>query len=218
MATDLSVTTPLKVDRQTTTPFLLKLFYRNGGFHRLEDFRPSTLPSSHVEIYTWKDCTLHELGTLLSLALPDSVPPRSRCTFRLIFADTRSGRYISKDLGSVLLSGVDDVDGKKTLDEVRFVTGDWVDVAVYPEGGRGFSGRGGRENGMGGSGGQGFRVRGLAAERGRGGFGGGLGATSVPSGEWRRGERVEEGAGGAGGARREAGGGYGGRRGRGGRW
>lgn len=113
----------------------------------------------------------------------------------------------------MLLSSVDDVDGKKTLDEVRFVTGDWIDVAVCPEGGRGFSGRGGRENG------QGFRVRGLAAERGRGGFGGGLGATSVPSGEWRRGERVEEGAGGGGGGgRREVGGGYGGRRGRGGRW
>jgi hypothetical protein len=23
-----------KIDRQTTTPFYLKLFYRNGGFHR----------------------------------------------------------------------------------------------------------------------------------------------------------------------------------------
>ena len=99
------------------------------------------------------------------------------------------------------------------------MTGDWVDVAVYPEGGRGFAGRGGRENGMGGGGGQGFRVRGLAAERGRGAFGGGLGVTSVPSGEWRRGERVEEGTGGVGsGGRREPSGGYGGRRGRGGRW
>lgn len=171
------------------------------------------MPSSHVEIYTWKDCTLHELGTLLSLALPEHVPARSRCSFRLIFADTRSGRYVCKDLGSVLLSGGDDPEGKKTLDEIRFVTGDWVDVAVYPEGGRGFAGRGGRENGMGAPGGQGIRMRGLA-ERGRGG---GFGGT-VPSGEWRRGEKVEEGV--AGGGRREppGGGGYGGRRGRGGRW
>jgi len=212
---------PLKVDRQTTTPFLLKLFYRNGGFHRLEDFRPPNLPSTHVEIYTWKDCTLHELGTLLSQALPELVPARSRCGFRLIYADTRAGRYISKDLGACLLSGIDtDTEsttiGKKTLDEVRFVTGDWVDVAVYPEGyggSRGISGvgRGNRENGLVG---QGFRMRGLASERGRGsGFGGG----GVPSGEWRRGERVDEATGAVSGGRRDmTGGGYG-RRGR-GRW
>jgi hypothetical protein len=25
---------PSKIDRQTTTPFYLKLFYRNGAFHR----------------------------------------------------------------------------------------------------------------------------------------------------------------------------------------
>ena len=104
------------------------------------------------------------------------------------------------------------------MDEVRFVTGDLVDVAVYPEGyggGRGVGGmgRGGRENGLGA---QGFRLRGLASERGRGG---GFGGSGVPSGEWRRGERVDESAGvGGGGGRRDMimGGGYG-RRGGGGR-
>lgn len=30
---------PLKVDRQHTTPFLLKLFYRQGGFHRCVPLR-----------------------------------------------------------------------------------------------------------------------------------------------------------------------------------
>jgi len=116
-----------------------------------------------------------------------------------------------------------DAVAKKTLSEVQFVVGDWVDVAVYPEGhggvssARGFGGgRGGvlggpRENGFGG-----FKVRGGA----RGGFADRVGGGGVPSGEWRRGERVEDsferdrgigrGAGGSFGARR--GGGGGGRR------
>ena len=164
---------------------------------------------------------MHELGTLLSQALPDHVPPGSRCGFRLIYADARAGRYIPKDLGACLLSGTDTHSesaaiGRKTLDEVRFVTGDLVDVAVYPEGyggGRGVGGmgRGGRENGLGA---QGFRLRGLATERGRGG---GFGGSGVPSGEWRRGERVDETAGAPTGARKDMMvGGYG-RRGR-GRW
>ena len=151
-----------------------------------------------------------------------------------MYSDTKALRFVSKDLGAVLITGAggedgDVMTGKKTLDDIRFVTGDWIDVAVYPEGygGLGVGGAGGapgargfgagrvgpgRENGMGG-----YRMRGLASERsGRGGgFGGGLGG-SVPSGEWRRGERVEEVSSGG---RRDAPGGGGGysRRGR-GRW
>lgn len=197
---------PIKVDRTRTTPFLLNLYYRQGGFHRLDDFRSHSQPREHIQIYTWRDCTLHELSILLSDALPAICPPRSRCGFRLIYADTRYGnaRYTSKDLGAVVPSGDVTLDqvAKKTLNEVSFVVGDWIDVAVYPEGhggvstGRaGFVGRGPataaaaaaaqaqRENGFGA--GSGFKVRGAA----RGGFDNRGG---VPAGEWRRGEKVED--------------------------
>ncbi|TGZ79843.1 hypothetical protein EX30DRAFT_396675 [Ascodesmis nigricans] len=188
-------TPPLKVDRQRTTPFLLKLFYRQGGYHRLDDFRSDRQPREHIQIYTWRDCTLHELAMLLSDALPAVCPPRSRCGFRLIFADTRYGnvRITSKDLGAVVAGEVaveDDVGAKKTLGEAQFVVGDWIDVAVYPEGHGGVSaprgfgaGRGApmRENGMGG-----YKIRGP----GRGGFGDRLGG--VPPGEWRRGENLDD--------------------------
>lgn len=98
----------------------------------------------------------------------------------------------------------------KTLQDARFVIGDYVSCAVMlpmdnggvappPSGparggfgGRGgmeFGGRGGgmgpRENGFGG----GFRGRGGP----RGGAGGNFGQGFVPAGEWRRGERVPEG-------------------------
>ncbi|KAF8539605.1 Sin3 associated polypeptide p18-domain-containing protein [Trichophaea hybrida] len=190
---------PNKIDRTTITPFLLNLYYRQGGFHRLDDFRAHQQPRDHIQIYTWRDCTLHELSILLSDALPLVCPPRSRCGFRLIYADTRYGntRYTSKDLGAVVPAGDPSLDqvAKKTLNEVQFVVGDWIDVAIYPEGhggvssARGFvGGRGGvlggpRENGFGG-----FKVRGGA--RG-GGFADRVGA-GVPSGEWRRGEKVED--------------------------
>ncbi|KAI5805611.1 Sin3 associated polypeptide p18-domain-containing protein [Peziza echinospora] len=221
----------LKINRQITTPFLLKLFYRTNGFHRLEEFRSTHQPNTFVEIYTWKDCTLAELSLLLSQALPDVVSPRAKCGFRLIFADTRSGRFVSKDLGAVAVAaaaaaaaaaaegGVEEEVGKRSLDEARFVTGDWVDVAVWPEGSAGGRVGGGGAGGGGGSG---------------GGGGGGMGAP-VPSGEWRRGEKPDDagssnpgGGGGGGGGRRDpssqsgggggGGGGGGHRRGRGGRW
>ncbi|KAI4161245.1 MAG: hypothetical protein LQ342_005037 [Letrouitia transgressa] len=95
---------------------------------------------------------------------------------------------------------------EKTLADARFVVGDFVDVCVVetgPDGGVGRAvrggGVGGGVSGRGGGGGvggeyysrgreNGFRGRG----GGRGGFGGGYGGSreGVPSGEWRRGERV----------------------------
>lgn len=119
-------------------------------------------------------------------------------------------------------------DADKTLQDARFVIGDYVSCAVFPPlgdgsvvpapggsgrlgslsggGGRGMNdfggGRGGvlggpRENGFGG-----FRVRGSARGVGPdGGFVGGGGA-NLPSGEWRRGERVPDGPGGGGGGPR----------------
>ncbi|MCJ1402367.1 hypothetical protein MMC11_005587 [Xylographa trunciseda] len=250
-----------KVDRQTTTPFHLKLFYRTGGFHRLEEFptSPASPLPSHLQIYTWPTCTLRELSHLLTSALPTLLPDPSigtRLSYRLIFPDTREisrqgpGRYLSKELGSVVVGGdgpgiiPEEVDGtgdgggtdgaatgagavareglmagklagdpEKTLQEARFVIGDYVDCAILAPladgsvnpgvgpaagvAGRG-SGYGGargsmmggpRENGFGG-----FRGGGRGAPRG--GFGAGrLGDGGVPTGEWRRGERVPEGSG-----------------------
>lgn len=166
-------------------------------------------PRDYVTIYTWRDCTLTELSLLLSAALPSVCPPRSRCGFRLIFADTRYGaaRYTSKDLGAVVPSGdaaLDNV-GKKSLSEVTFVVGDWIDVAVYPEGHGGVGAPGGGGSGGGGGGGAGRGggfgggrggVLGGPRENGFGGFrvrGGARGqGVGVPQGEWRRGERVED--------------------------
>ncbi|KAI9880238.1 MAG: hypothetical protein M1830_004582 [Pleopsidium flavum] len=255
-----------KVDRQTTTPFHLKLFYRTGAFHRLEEFPSSSAGSlpPHLQIYTWPSCTLRELSHLLTSALPNLLPDPvigTRLSYRLIFPDTRDGgrpgpgRYLNKELGSVVVGGggpgilpteeeanvvttgpmAGELGGEpdKTLQDARFVIGDYVSCAIFPPlangsvapapapgiggrpgggGGRGINdfggGRGGvlggpRENGFGG-----FRVRGSA--RGAGAFGsnGILGDGGLPSGEWRRGERVPDGPGGGRGYGRGRGRGY----------
>lgn len=217
------------IDRQKTVPFLLNFCYRSSAFHSLTDF-PIPTPSNpkpplpaHVEIYTWMNCTLRELSQLLTTALPSIVPDPAigtRLAFRLVYPDMSSGRgaggrldgegrgrYISREVGSVIISAPGshengDSDGRdgfelggedaeKTLEDARFVIGDFVDVAVFPplsdgsvvSRGSALGGfRGGRENGY-------------SSRGGRGGFGGGRGRgfdPPMPAGEWRRGERLPE--------------------------
>ncbi|KAH0162706.1 hypothetical protein KCU67_g5835, partial [Aureobasidium melanogenum] len=152
-----------KIDRQTTTPFLLRLYYRSNGFHSPNEFStvppPSWLQQSSLQIYTWPSCTLAELTTLLTSALPNLLPSPSvgtRIGYRLVFPDTRSvppsggsdapGRWLSKELGSVILGqgneydqendpaglGRMDGDAQKTLADARFVIGDYISCAIFP--------------------------------------------------------------------------------------
>jgi histone deacetylase complex subunit SAP18 len=106
-----------KIDRQSTTPFLLRLFYKTGSFHTVDDFHPGnhSLPP-HVQIYTWKSCTLQEISTLLISALPSLLPEQSigsRLCFKLFYPDQnersrgRDGysRYLSRDIGNVIVGG-----------------------------------------------------------------------------------------------------------------
>ena len=113
-----------------------------------------------------------------------------------------------------LMVGKLEGDPEKTLQEARFVIGDYVDCAILAPladgsvnpgvgpaagvvgrgngygGGRGTMMGGPRENGFGA-----FRGGGRGGPRG-GGFGAGrLGDGGLPTGEWRRGERVPEGSG-----------------------
>ncbi|KAL9084635.1 MAG: hypothetical protein Q9159_005116 [Coniocarpon cinnabarinum] len=220
-----------KIDRQSTTPFLLKLFYRSNDFHKIDEFTPTRQPSSYLQIYTWPNCSLRELSTLLTSTLPQSFESTAaghRIAFRLVYPDMRSaprtpdapGRYAAKEMGSVIVGssigsrsgalngdfiGVQDDDSEQTLQDFKFVVGDWVSCAILPPLSNGevappppsiAVGRGGyggppprrfgdvrppRENGYYGRGGRGGGYRGPGPDDG------------VPTGEWRRGERVPEG-------------------------
>ncbi|KAF3481045.1 uncharacterized protein GIQ15_03804 [Arthroderma uncinatum] len=248
----------LQVNRQKTTPFHLKLFYRQNSFHSLSDFPvPSATPTDntassasaplppHLQIYTWQSCSLRELAHLLTSALPTLLPDPAvgtRLSFRLVYPDTRSqagsrpgdggdgrGKYVSKDIGSVIVGFMKGGDGKdgdadkagegislegdeadKVLHDARFVIGDYIDCAIlppladgsvapaissrgplHPTMGRGMRAFGGgpfsRDGGF-------SRPRhGPGAPSGRNGGGvAGSNLANVPSGEWRRGERLPD--------------------------
>ncbi|KAF2728615.1 hypothetical protein EJ04DRAFT_516486 [Polyplosphaeria fusca] len=156
--------TPAKIDRQTTTPFLLHLFYKTNSFHRLDEFSPNARLPPHLQIYTWPSCSLSELTHLLLTALPSLLAPPyagTRLAFRMVFADLQSRpglppRYISRELGSVVIGASSDpdvdmngtdagdaegvkqalknLDGEpdRTFADAKFVIGDYVCCAILP--------------------------------------------------------------------------------------
>ncbi|KAF7195724.1 hypothetical protein HII31_03042 [Pseudocercospora fuligena] len=121
------------IDRSTTAPFLLRLFWRQSRPHDPWEFSvappadttgipdyssllPSQIRSQSVQIYTWPNCTLGELTSLFTSVLPANVMPSpatgTRLVFKLIFPDTRAtlveggrGKWIDKPLGSVVIGG-----------------------------------------------------------------------------------------------------------------
>ncbi|KAG8919208.1 hypothetical protein FRC02_001822 [Tulasnella sp. 418] len=157
---DSQLGTRKEVDRQKTSPFLLRTFVKVNGFHRIGLFEDNELPiADEHQIYTWRDATLKELVTYLRSLPPSTLTltlrhPAAKYSFRLVFADATSrGRIASKELGTVhakdvinpslLSQDLDDTpqqsmdldtskaDGDRTLEELRVVPGDWLTVAVY---------------------------------------------------------------------------------------
>ncbi|OCH94482.1 hypothetical protein OBBRIDRAFT_722567 [Obba rivulosa] len=143
------------VDREKTAPFLIRTFIKIGSFHRITQFEDSPLPiADEQQIYTWKDATLREVLTTLRAtapATPEYRHPLARYSFRALYADSAArGRVAQKDLGIVysrdilgepgtlsspaprLLSDDDAPPpaDERTLDELRFVPGDYLCVAV----------------------------------------------------------------------------------------
>lgn len=121
------------IDRSTTAPFLLRLFWRESRPHDPWEFSvappadttgipdyssllPSQIRQQSVQIYTWPNCTLGELTSLFTSVLPANVMPTpatgTRLVYKLIFPDTRAtlveggrGKWIDKPLGSVVIGG-----------------------------------------------------------------------------------------------------------------
>ena len=122
-----------KVDRESTPPFLLRLFWRsNRQFDPYEfsvappadatasmeyfEILPSNIQQYSLELYQWSDCTLGQLTSTMMSELPADagLDVGSRLVFKLIFPDTRAqmgeggrGKWIDKPLGSVVVGGRD---------------------------------------------------------------------------------------------------------------
>ncbi|KAI1791101.1 histone deacetylase complex protein [Ganoderma leucocontextum] len=212
------------VDREKTSPFLIRTFVKIGNYHRLAQFEDGPLPlSDEQQVYTWRDATLREVLTTLRSAAPASTEyrhPLARFSFRAVFADAAArGRYSQKDLGTVysrdilgepgsldspaprLLDNTETqaatgAEQDRTLDELRFVPGDYLCVMVtLPKGATVPSGPGGeltiKGSAVGGPA-NGWKGAGApAGGRGDGGWGGSVAVNPGPGsgrgagGHWR---------------------------------
>ncbi|KAG6040000.1 hypothetical protein E4U41_001722 [Claviceps citrina] len=150
-----------KGDTDPVAPFLVRLFYRTGGFCRPDEFAARSLPP-HISVYTWPSCTLSELALELAASKASALPYPAigtRLAFQLVCPDLRSvsaisnapPRYAVKDLGSIVIgqnttgtarsefretgSSMRDEpasDDNKSLSDARFVVGDYVSCAILP--------------------------------------------------------------------------------------
>ncbi|TDZ68294.1 Histone deacetylase complex subunit SAP18 [Colletotrichum trifolii] len=106
-------------DREEPSPFLVRVFCKNGSFHRPDEFSARKLPT-YLPLYTFPSCTLTELAHLVVAEDPTMFSNPSvgtRVAFRLVYPDIRNPppaahhapppppRFMVKDLGSVVLGG-----------------------------------------------------------------------------------------------------------------
>ncbi|ORX88106.1 Sin3 associated polypeptide p18, partial [Anaeromyces robustus] len=118
------------VDREKVCPFLLRVFCKRGNHHRIEDFTINRQPvEDEVQVYTWKDASLRELASLLAEVDPKYAKHGTTLSFKAVYLDSIRARYNSKDLGVINVSKPSKTDDV-TLDDNRFIIGDFIDVAI----------------------------------------------------------------------------------------
>ncbi|KAK9793716.1 hypothetical protein WJX73_008071 [Symbiochloris irregularis] len=119
-----------KLDRTKVCPFLLRVFVKLGGHHRLEEYQSrGHEPADSLCVYTWPDADLHELMGCVKDGYPQARRANARLEFAFVYPDRR-GRNVMRQVGGTH-STRSSPDDKKTLRELNFQTGDYLDVALY---------------------------------------------------------------------------------------
>jgi len=86
----------LKVNREKITPMLIKCFWTLNNPNTTDSYRNnSNLPANEVQIYTWKDATLHEIKQLLSNSLDMFNDNTITIHFSIIYPD-RTGNNVMR--------------------------------------------------------------------------------------------------------------------------
>ncbi|KAG0149511.1 hypothetical protein CROQUDRAFT_669200 [Cronartium quercuum f. sp. fusiforme G11] len=151
---------PAPVDREKTCPFLLRVFVKPGSYHDIDrEFQlPDRVPlPDESQLYAWKDTTLRDICLQLIENSPSvKLTPTIKFSIRQIFLDTRDSlsgpsayhasgdgplaRYRSQELGVIFArdlaresaSGPAPGAAARTLQELQFMVGDFLDVALLP--------------------------------------------------------------------------------------
>ena len=123
-----------KVDRKTECPFLLRVFCKRDGHNKIDDYSPTSVPNcEELQLYTWPDCTLRELTDLVKHALSDARRPRCRLSFAVVYPD-KKGQTAMKEVGLIWSTNTArsaPEAERKTLRDLRFQTGDFIDCAIH---------------------------------------------------------------------------------------
>eukprot|EP01112_Ceratiomyxa_fruticulosa_P020336 TRINITY_DN6895_c0_g1_i2.p1 TRINITY_DN6895_c0_g1~~TRINITY_DN6895_c0_g1_i2.p1 ORF type:complete len:136 (-),score=24.81 TRINITY_DN6895_c0_g1_i2:67-474(-) len=125
-----SIAQPQKVDREKVCPLLLRVFSKVGSHHHIEAYqvRGKEPTGDEMQIYTWKDATLREITELIKEISFPARQRNARLNFAFIYPDPR-GRNILREVGSVHSQRIGP-DDQKTLEQLKFETGDFLDVAI----------------------------------------------------------------------------------------
>ncbi|CAI5941515.1 unnamed protein product [Closterium sp. NIES-64] len=105
---------------------------QHGGHHDLEAFATrGQEPKEEVQMYTWKDATLRELTDLLKEVVPEARRREARLSFAFVYPN-RQGRNVMKQAGITnSMTRRPTPDDNRTLHELGFQTGDFLDVAIF---------------------------------------------------------------------------------------
>ncbi|XP_013748136.1 histone deacetylase complex subunit SAP18-like isoform X1 [Brassica napus] len=121
------------VDREKTCPLLLRVFTKQtGGHHTKEDYAVrGKEPKDEVQIYTWKDANLRELTDLVKEVSVAARRRDARLSFAFVYPD-KNGRFIVRQVGQTMsYPNRKQPDDSKTLADLHFEIGDYLDVAIY---------------------------------------------------------------------------------------
>ena len=127
-----SINNEFFVDRRKTCPFLLRIFYKINGNNSLSDFNGDKFPPE-LDIYTWEDADLKEIGKKIHSALKDTILGMyDLYKFSRIYYDAK-GTLLRDDIGNVVINdrySKLNVNVKMTLKEIGFQIGDYFDINI----------------------------------------------------------------------------------------
>ncbi|KAJ5069743.1 histone deacetylase complex subunit sap18 [Anaeramoeba ignava] len=119
------------INRKKITPFLLSTFIRVGKKNTIQDYM-NELPHNELQIYTWIDATLKELTSIIKRLCSPARQKNAKLSFAFVFKDKYSGYIMFKNVGYTFSSKSSDNDFK-TLENLGFRIGDFLDVAIFLE-------------------------------------------------------------------------------------
>ncbi|ESS32886.1 Sin3-associated polypeptide SAP18 [Toxoplasma gondii VEG] len=124
----------LMVDRCTTPPFLLRVFYKVDDQHSFEQFqqRGREPVEDELQVYAWMDSKLREIAYLVKDVCWEARDRHAVWKFRLVYPD-KTGKNVIADIG-LLHSTIPDLkEDSKTLADVKFQIGDFLLLSIVKE-------------------------------------------------------------------------------------